>query len=86
MQSGLRLKIEVDGQVDRLQRLLTDHAHVSDIAASDGHVNCLWRSAREQLPQLHRDLVAADLPVISFAIEQENLEDIYMRISRHHTS
>jgi ABC-2 type transport system ATP-binding protein len=86
MQSGVRLKIETDGQLDRLRRLLEDHAHVSDVAAHNGRVDCQWQLPREQLPQRHRDLVAADLPVISFAIEQENLEDIYMRISGHHTS
>jgi ABC-2 type transport system ATP-binding protein len=86
MQSGVRLKIETVGQLDRLRRLLEGHAHVSDIAAHNGRIECLWQLPREQLPQLHRELVAADLPVISFAIEQENLEDIYMRISGHHTS
>ena len=86
MQSGLRLKIEVDGQTDRLQRLLADHAGASDVAVRDGRVECVWTAPREGLPQLHRALVAADLPVISFAIDEENLEDLYMRISGHHTS
>jgi ABC-2 type transport system ATP-binding protein len=86
MQSGVRLATETDGQLDRLHRLLEDHAHISEVAAHNGRIECQWQLPREQLPQLHRELVAADLPVISFAVEQENLEDIYMRISGHHTS
>jgi ABC-2 type transport system ATP-binding protein len=86
MQAGVRLSIEVAGDVDRLYRLLADYPHVADVAARNGRVECQWQLAREELPQLHRTLVAAEVPLISFAIEQENLEDIYMRISGHRTS
>ncbi len=86
MQSGLRLKIEVADQLDRLERLLADHAATSDVTGRDGRLECLWTQPREQLAQLHRELVAAELPVLSFAIAEDNLEDLYMRISGHHTS
>jgi hypothetical protein len=86
MQSGLRLKIEVQEGAERLEALLKDHPAVAGPVSRNGRVECLWRDGREQLPQLHRQLVEADLPVVSFAVAEENLEDLYMRISGHRTS
>lgn len=86
MQAGLRLKIEVHGDAQRLQALLADHPAVSVTGAANGRVECLWRDGRDALPQLHRQLVAAELPVVSFAVADDNLEDLYMRISGHRTS
>jgi ABC-2 type transport system ATP-binding protein len=86
MQSALRLKIEVQEGADRLRELLTAHPAVTSTATNNGHIECLWSDPRDRLPQLHRDLVEAGLPVISFAVEEEDLEDIYMRISGHRTS
>jgi ABC-2 type transport system ATP-binding protein len=86
MQSGLQLKIEVQGGGERVAGLLSSNPLVAGINSTNGVVQCRWRSDRDALPQLHRDLVAADIPVISFAVEDENLEDLYMRISGHRTS
>jgi ABC-2 type transport system ATP-binding protein len=86
MQSGLRLKIEVQGSAKQLEAILTGHPGVAAPVIHNGQVECLWRREREELPQLHRDLVTAGVPVISFAVAEENLEDLYMRISGHRTS
>ena len=86
MQAGLRLRIEVTEDSHRLEALLRNHAHVGGIAAHNGRVECLWGAPRDQLPQLHRELVVANVPVVSFAVVEENLEDLYMRISGHRTS
>jgi len=86
MQAGLRLRIEVQEGSDRLAAMLADHPSVVGLTINNGRVECLWREGREQLPGLHRQLVEAKLPVISFAVAEENLEDLYMRISGHRTS
>ncbi|MDC0936927.1 ABC transporter ATP-binding protein [Pirellulales bacterium] len=86
MQAGLCLKIETIGPPERLLE------HVAAFEATDvptffnGVVECRWRGPRDQLPELHRRLVEAGVPVVSFAVIDDNLEDIYMRISGHHTS
>ena len=59
---------------------------VEQIACSTGQIECLWRDSREALPQLHRKIVDTGIPLVSFALEGDNLEDLYMQISRHHTS
>jgi ABC-2 type transport system ATP-binding protein len=86
MQSGLRLKIEVQDGAERLHTLLSANSSVSSLTGTNGRVECLWRAGRDALPQLHRDLVAAELPLVSFAVVEDNLEDLYMRISGHRTS
>ena len=86
MQSGLRLKIEVQDDQERLRTILSGHPSVASASAINGYVECVWRDGRDGLPQLHRDIVAAGLPLVSFAVVEENLEDLYMRISGHRTS
>ena len=86
MQSGLRLKIEVQDDQERLRTMLSGHPSVASASANNGFVECVWRDGRDGLPQLHRDIVAAGLPLVSFAVVEENLEDLYMRISGHRTS
>jgi hypothetical protein len=38
------------------------------------------------LPALHRQLVGEGIEIVSFSVQEDNLEDIYMRISGHRTS
>jgi len=86
MQSGVRLKIEVQGPAELLRPVLSGNPAVGSIAIENGYAQCVWRRQREELPELHRALVTAGVPVISFAVEEEDLEDLYMRISGHRTS
>ncbi|MEM9658080.1 MAG: DUF4162 domain-containing protein, partial [Planctomycetota bacterium] len=86
MEAGIRLRIETAGDKADLERFLREHDSVASVTRLERRVECLWTEAREELPQLHRQLVAADVPIVSLAIVEENLEDIYMRISGHHTS
>ena len=82
----LRLRIQVTGKVEQLAELLEAHATIEQVIRQSNQVECVWRDSRETLPTLHRQLVNADIPIVSFALEGDNLEDLYMRISRHHTS
>jgi ABC-2 type transport system ATP-binding protein len=86
MQSGLRLKIEVHEDHERLRAMLSGHPSIASTTADNGSIECVWRDGRDRLPQLHRDIVAAGLPLVSFAVVEDNLEDLYMRISGHRTS
>jgi hypothetical protein len=87
LQSRMRLVIEVaGGQSSRLAALLEQDELVEAIELDNGQVTCAWKSGREELPALHRRLVQAEIPVISFRLERDDLEDIYMHISGHRTS
>ena len=86
LRSGLRLELEVLDHLGRLIELLKTQPSVRDVALTDGRVTCRFVGSREQLPELHRHIVAAGIPIVSFAPRTDNLEDIYMRVSGHRTS
>ncbi len=86
LQPGLRLELEVVDGVPRLVELLGGHPHVEDVQAADGRVSCRWRAERTALPELHRRVVEAGVELIAFAVETDDLEDIYMKLSGHRTS
>ena len=86
LQPELRLRIQVVDQAEQLATLLGEEDAAEQIRSSTNQVDCLWRDSREALPELHRKIVQAGIPVVSFALEGDNLEDLYMQISRHHTS
>ncbi|MBI3466242.1 MAG: ABC transporter ATP-binding protein [Planctomycetes bacterium] len=86
LQAGLRLDLEVLDHLSRLLELLKNQPSVSDVALMDGRVTCRFTGGRERLPELHRSIVSAGIPIVSFAARTDNLEDIYMRVSGHRTS
>jgi ABC-2 type transport system ATP-binding protein len=87
LQRGLRLEIEVLGAGDKLAELLRGHDLADQVeTTAAGLVTCRWKAGREALPDLHRRIVSAEVPLVSLAVRTDNLEDIYMRISGHRTS
>jgi ABC-2 type transport system ATP-binding protein len=86
LQPGLRLDIEVVKGLPRLVQLLEGYDNVSHVETEDSRVRCHWRGSREELPELHRRIVAGGVDLVALAVKTDNLEDIYMKISRHRTS
>jgi ABC-2 type transport system ATP-binding protein len=86
LQPGLRLEIEVAAGMPRLVEILKGHTAVDQLDPVDGRVRCRWNAGRDALPELHRRIVAGGVDLVSLAVKDGNLEDIYMRISRHQTS
>jgi ABC-2 type transport system ATP-binding protein len=86
LQSRLQLIIEVAAEQPRLIELLKSEPAATDVHAVNGQVTCGWTAARDDLPDLHRRIVRAEIPLVSLSLKSDNLEDIYMRISGHRTS
>jgi len=86
LQPALRLEIESAGSPQDLAAWLRPRQHVEQVQPGERIVQCRWMGAREELPQLHRQLVQDGVELISFSVKTDNLEDIYMRISGHRTS
>jgi ABC-2 type transport system ATP-binding protein len=86
LQSGMRLEIEVADGLDSLVTLLESHDSTDDVQVSEGRVRCRWTAGRDRLPELHRQIVGANILLVSFSVRSDNLEDLYMRISGHKTS
>ncbi len=86
LQPALRLDIEITNGLPNLMNLLQSHSAVEQVEASDHRIRCLWRGNREALPELHRGIVAAGVDLVALAVKTDNLEDIYMKISKHQTA
>jgi ABC-2 type transport system ATP-binding protein len=86
LQPGLRLEIETVSELRLLVEVLQAHPAVQKVETTNGSVECRWRGKREELPELHRRIVEAGIDLVALAVKTDNLEDIYMKISRHRTS
>lgn len=86
LQPALRLELEVLGPPDTLLNILKTHPTVQQVDLVQGRIIGRWHGAREELPALHQHLVHQGIPLISLAVKNDNLEDIYMKISGHRTS
>jgi ABC-2 type transport system ATP-binding protein len=86
LQPALQLEIEAAAGLPQLLTILKAHDSADEITAEDGKVRCRWTGGREALPLLHRRIVADGVDLVSLSVKAGNLEDIYMRISRHQTS
>ena len=86
LEPELHLVIEVQGELDQLKTLLTHDPAAENIIVNTSQLKCIWRGPRETLPALHRTIVESGIPLVSFAVAGDNLEEIYMRISSHSTS
>ena len=86
LQPTLQLDVEVLGETAPLLALLREHPAVRQSEAVNGRVTCHWQGRRDELPELHRRLVNAGIPLVAFVVKTDNLEDLYMKISRHRTS
>jgi ABC-2 type transport system ATP-binding protein len=86
LQPGLQLEIEVATGLPQLLEILKAFPMVEQVGSENGRVQCRWRAGREALPDLHRRIVQDGVGLIALAVKTDNLEDIYMKISRHRTS
>ncbi|MBX3425434.1 MAG: ABC transporter ATP-binding protein [Pirellulales bacterium] len=86
LSATLRLEVEALGDPARLAEWLAARPHVDGAMVAGQRVRCQWHAPREELPALHRAIVAEGFDVVSFAAEEDDLEDIYMRISGHRTA
>jgi ABC-2 type transport system ATP-binding protein len=86
MQSALVVEVEsLDGEA-RILEILGASPHAEQPERSRRGVQCRWHGPREELPALHRALVSAEIEVVSFAVRSDDLEDLYMRLSKHETA
>lgn len=75
------LLLEVQGAPDAAMELLKNQPNIANVLLEDGQIKAEFSGNREDLPALHRALVAAGIPVIGFSPRAENLEDIFLRHS-----
>lgn len=86
LQPGLRLEIEVTDGRDALLDLLGGRPEVAQLDKESSLIRCRWNGPRTELVALHREIVRRDVGLVALAVKEDNLEDIYMKISGHRTA
>jgi ABC-2 type transport system ATP-binding protein len=86
LQPDLDLEIEVGSGRPALLDLLKTHRHVERINETNHRVRCRWRGDRKDLAELNRHIIGAGIELVSVAVKEPDLEDLYMKISGHKTS
>ena len=83
LQGHLHVTIRtLDGGVEQAQRLLATQPFVGELQVDSDTIRVDFSGTREDLPELLRRLVLAGVPVVSFAEEQMDLEDVFIRLTR----
>lgn len=62
--------------------ILQDHPAVASVSRGNGHLVVAVKGEEGEQARILRDLIAADLPVVHFAEAGNNLEDIFMEITK----
>jgi ABC-2 type transport system ATP-binding protein len=86
LQPALKLEMRVLGGMPRLIELLQKLPAIEEIQTDDGQLRCRWKATQEELPGLHKRIVESGVELMTFSLKNDNLEDIYMKISGHRTS
>ena len=79
---GLGLSVEALDNPEGVAAILGRFPEAADIRGTPRGAVCRWMGDRSGLPALHRALVQADIPVVSFAAREGDLEDLYLRVTR----
>lgn len=86
LQPALRIEIEVLGDPAKVVELLKAHPSLQQVDVVQERIVGRWHGTREELPGLHQTIVQHQIPLVTLNVRQDNLEDIYMKISGHRTS
>jgi ABC-2 type transport system ATP-binding protein len=77
----LRLILDVQEPPEKVIELLQGMEKVVDPRVEKGRIEMGFNGSREDLPTLHRNLVEAGVPVVAFYPKEEDLEDLFLRLS-----
>jgi len=80
---GLKIQVEVLENADPAVNLLAEDPHVSELKVEGTRITCRYSGTKELLPNLHRRIVEAGIPLVTLSARTDNLEEIYMKISGH---
>lgn len=69
-----------------LTDLTLDGIEIQELERTESEVRIRLLGTRERVPDLHRALVAAEVPVFAFEVERPNLESLFLDVTRGEVS
>ena len=82
VQSGMALEIKVLERGQEARDILENHFGLTGIDGSENHVQVPFGGDEEDLSRILTAVVGSGIPVVSFAESTNNLEDIFMQVTR----
>ncbi|MGI6487430.1 MAG: ABC transporter ATP-binding protein [Syntrophomonadaceae bacterium] len=82
VQSGMALEIKVLERGQEARDILENHFGLTGIDGSENHFQVPFGGDEEDLSRILTALVGSGIPVVSFAESTNNLEDIFMQVTR----
>lgn len=78
---AISIKTLDNSGMEEIQNMLLEMPFVSDTSVNTDEIVFNYRGSEDSLAQLLKDIVNKDIPVLSFAEKQGNLEDIFMELT-----
>lgn len=76
------IKIKLKDKMEEAQRIMLEFPTVTGIREGTGFIEAGFEGNDEEMSMLLKELVKRDIPVISFAQMDGNLEDVFMRVTK----
>ncbi|MDD4834600.1 MAG: ABC transporter ATP-binding protein [Lutispora sp.] len=76
------IKIRLAGKMKEAQKIMLEFPPVTSTREGEGFIEAGFEGNDEEMSMLLKELVMRDIPVISFAQQDGNLEDVFMRVTK----
>lgn len=76
------IRIKLGGKMKEAQRITLEFPEVTSITEGEGFIEAGFEGNDEGMGMLLKELVKRDIPVISFAQMDGNLEDVFMKVTK----
>lgn len=84
LQGDTYITVKVLAMLEEAQTFFSTQPHVSEVAANqfDQTVSFSYGGTDTEQVQLLKQAILADIPVLSYEVQQKNLEDVFMAITK----
>ena len=82
MHGGNRLRIQSNGRQEEIMVFLQQYPGISNIEKNE-HISAGFSGDAASVEKLLRDLITQGYPIIGFAMERENLEQVFLEVTKH---
>ena len=76
------IKITLAGKMEEAQKIMLEFPSVTSTRDGEGFIEAGFEGNDDEMSMLLKELVMRDIPVISFAQQDGNLEDVFMRVTK----
>ena len=76
------IKVRLLGKIDEAERVMQEFPSVASIRIGEGFIEAGFDGSDEDMGKLLRELVKKDIPVLTFAQLDGNLEDVFMKVTK----